>query len=269
MGGEPRREFIEVPNEGQTTLRADLDLSIGEVTMGLAEDGTLFQAEIDLPADGLAPAFSTATEETESGRQARVTLGLAGEPTGLRDLGGNLDWRIYLSPEHPLDLDLHLGAASADLEMAGIPLRRLTLKTGMAKARLGFGEPNAEPLRRMDVFAGVGEVDLDQLGNARFERMQFKGGVGRYRLDFSGDAMVPGAQAAVEVGIGKLDITLPEGLSVVLDAPSSRVSAVEVPAGLVTLGGGRYATPGAEADLGAFTLTIRTGPGRTRVVFAE
>ncbi|GAB5536779.1 MAG: hypothetical protein Rubg2KO_30280 [Rubricoccaceae bacterium] len=267
--GEPRREFVEMPDGGQATLRADLDLTIGEVTMGLAEEGTLFQAEIDLPADGFTPAFTSETEDTESGAQARVTLGLAGEPAGFRDLGGDLDWRIYLSPTHPLDLDLHLGAASADLELAGIPVRRLTLRTGVAAAELSFGEPNPEPLRRMDIFAGVGEVELDELGNARFERMQFKGGVGRYTLDFSGEAFVPGAEATVEVGIATLEITLPEDVPIVLDAPSSRISAVDVPAGLVTLGGGRYATPGAEEDLDAFTLTVRTGPGRTRVVFEE
>jgi len=267
--GEPRREFVEMTDGGQATLRADLDLTIGEVTMGIAEEGTLFQAEIDLPADGFTPAFTSDTEETESGSQARVTLGLAGEPAGFRDLGGDLDWRVYVSPMHPLDLDLHLGAASADLELAGIPVRRLTLRTGVAKTRIGFGETNAEPLRRMEVFAGVGELSLEQLGNARFERLQFKGGVGRYRLDFTGEAMVPGAQASLEVGIATLDITLPDGVPIVLDAPSSRISAVDVPAGLVTLGGGRYATPGADADLDAFILTVRTGPGRTRIVFAE
>lgn len=267
--GEPRREFVEVPDDGQATLRADLDLTLGEVTMGHAESGTLFQAEIDLPADGFAPAFTSTTETTESGPQALVTLGLAGEPAGLRDLGGDIDWRVYVSPELPLDLDLHLGAASADLELAGLLLRRLTLRTGVAATDLSFGEPNPEPLRRMDIFAGVGEVDLRQLGNARFERMQFKGGVGRYTLDFTGEAMVPGAEASVEVGIATLDITLPEGLPVVLDAPSSRVAAVDVPAGLVTLGAGRYATPGAEDNLDAFTLTIRTGPGRTRITMED
>ena len=267
--GEPRREFVEVKDEGQATVRADLDLTLGEVTMGVAEDGTLFQAEIDLPADGLMPAFSSDTEETESGAQARVTLGLAGEPARFRDLGGDLDWRIYLSPTHPLDLDLHLGAASADLELAGIPLRRLTLRTGVAKSELSFDEPNSESLRRMDIFAGVGELELNELGNARFERMTFKGGVGRYTLDFSGEAFVPGAEATVEVGVATLEITLPEGVPVVLDAPSSRVSSVEIPAGLVTLGGGRYATSGAESDVDAFRLTVRSGPGRTRIVVAE
>ncbi|MEO0558829.1 MAG: hypothetical protein AAF170_11670 [Bacteroidota bacterium] len=267
--GEPRREFVEVVDEGQTTLRADLDLTIGEVTLGHAEDGTLFQAEIDLPADGFAPAFSSTNETTESGPQARVTLGLASEPAGLRDLGGDLDWRLYFSPERPLDLDLHLGAASADLELAGIPLRRLTLQTGVAATDLSFDEPNLEPLRRMDVFAGVGEVELDELGNARFERLEFKGGVGRYTLDFTGEAIVPGAEARVEVGIATLEIALPEDVPIVLDAPSSRVSAVEVPAGLVTLGGGRYATPGAEDDLDAFTLIVRTGPGRTRITMED
>ena len=143
------------------------------------------------------------------------------------------------------------------------------LHAGVARTRLAFGAPNPEPLRLLDVKAGVGEVTLDELGNARFERLAFAGGVGRYRIDFSGDAVVPGAEASIEVGVATLDVVLPRGHPVVLDAPSSRVSAVEVPAGFVTLGDGRYATPGAEADRDALRLSIRSGPGRTRITFAD
>ena len=267
--GEMRRELVEMPDDGQTTVRADIDVALGNVTTGRAEAGTLFQAEIDLPADGLTHAFDATTTETESGPQARVTLGLAGEPTRFRDLSGDLDWRIYFAPDRPLDLSLDLGAASADLDLGGVPVRRMMLHAGVARTRLAFGEANPEPLRLLDVKAGVGEVTLDALGNARFERLAFAGGVGRYRLDFTGDAVVPGAEATVEVGVATLDIVLPRGVPVVLDAPSSRVSAVEVPAGFVTLGGGRYATPGADADRDALRLSVRTGPGRTRITFAD
>ena len=269
VAGEMRRELVEMRDDGQATVRADLKVALGNVTAGLAEEGTLFQAEIDLPADGLTHTFEATTTETESGPQAYVTLGLAGEPAGLRDLGGTLDWRLYFAPDRPLDLALDLGAASADLDLGGIPLRRMVLNTGVARTRLAFGEPNPEPLRLLDVTAGVGEVTLDGLGNARFERLAFAGGVGRYRLDFSGDALVPGAEATVEVGVATLDIALARGTPVVLDAPASRISAVEVPAGFVTLGGGRYATPGAEADRDALRLRVRSGPGRTRVTFAD
>ena len=266
---EPRRALVEVPDEGQATVRADLDLSIGTVTAGLAEAGTLFQAEVSLPADGLATDFEATTTETESGPQARIALGLAGETASLRDLGGALDWALYFAGDRPLDLDLDLGAASADLDLGGVPVRRLALRAGVARTRLAFGAPNPEPLRRLDVTAGVGEVTLEGLGNARFERLAFAGGVGRYRLDFSGAAPVPGAEATIEVGVATLDVVLPRGAAVVLDAPGSRVSAIDVPAGFVTLGGGRYATPGADTDRDALRLRIRSGPGRTRVAFAD
>ena len=267
--GEMRRELVEMADGGQATVRADLDVALGNVTAGRAEAGTLFQAEIDLPADGLTHTFDATTTETESGPQARVTLGLAGEPARFRDLGGTLNWRIYFAPDRPLDLSLDLGAASADLDLGGVPVRRLTLHAGVARTRLAFGAPNPEPLRLLDVTAGVGEVTLDGLGNARFERLAFAGGVGRYRLDFSGEAFVPGAEATVEVGVATLDLVLPRDAPVVLDAPSSRISSVEVPAGFVTLGDGRYATPGAEDDRDALRLRVRSGPGRTRVTFAE
>ena len=56
-----RRDLLEVPDRGEASVRADLDLGLGTVTVGEAEAGTLFQAEVALPVDGLRPTFETET----------------------------------------------------------------------------------------------------------------------------------------------------------------------------------------------------------------
>src|SRR5690606_14437461 len=103
----------------------------------------------------------------------------------------------------------------------------------------------------------------------RFRAFQFDGGVGDFVLDFSGDALVPGARARIDVGMASLRVLLPTGHPVRLDAPSTFVTRVDVPASLVSIGNGRWATPGAETDPEAFEIDIDAGPGQITVRFAE
>lgn len=265
-----RRELVEVRDAGEASVRADLDLGLGTVTVGRAEAGALFQAEVALPVDGLRPELETETVPTERGPQARLRLGLDGEAASPGDLDRTrgLAWRLLFSHRTPLDLSVRMGAAEADLDLTGVPLRRLTLVCGVARTTLRLTAPNRERAGDVEIQAGLSEFAGEGLGNLRFRRLRFEGGVGRFALDFRGAAPEPGAEAVVRIGVGELEVVLPAGVPVVVEAPGGRLSSVEMPAGFVTLGGGRYATPGAEADPDAFRLRLGSGPGRTRVRIA-
>lgn len=265
--GDVRRELVEVLQNGEASVRADLDLGLGTITVGEAEAGALFQAEVTLPLAGLVPELETETVATESGPQARIRLGLGGEAANPKELGETrgLVWRLLFSHQTPLDLSLELGATDADLDLTGVPLRRLRVVCGVGEARLHADTPTSERGADIEVKAGVSAFTGDGLGNLRFRRFRFEGGVGRFALDFRGAAPEPGAEASLKVGIGELDVVLPRGVPLVVEAPSGRLSSVELPAGLVTLGRGRYATPGAERDPDAFTVRISSGPGKVRV----
>lgn len=268
---ELRRDLLEVPDGGEASVRADLDLGLGTVSVGEAEPGTLFQAEVALPDDGLQTVFATERVATESGAQARVRLRLSGEAASPRDLDRTrgIAWRLLFSHKTPLDLSVQLGAAQADLNLTGVPLRRLAVVCGVGRADLRLDAPNPESAADVSVRAGVSEFTGTGLGHLRFRRFRFEGGVGRFALDFRGAPPEPGAEATLKVGVGEMTVVLPAGVPLVLEAPAGRLSAVEVPPGLVTLGQGRYATPGAEADADAFVVRIASGPGRVRVRFAE
>ena len=264
---EARRDLVEVLDDGQASVRADLSLGIGAVSVAEAEPGALFQAEVTLPPDGLTPTFSTETAPTESGPQARVRLGLGGEAASPRDLDETrgIAWRLLFSHQTPLDLSIELGAAQADLDLTGVPLRRLRVACGVGETRLRLSRPTDERGADVEVRAGVSAFAGTGLGNLRFRRFSFEGGVGRFALDFRGAPPEPGAEATLRVGVGRLTVVLPAGAPLVVVAPSGRLSSVDLPAGLVTLGQGRYATPGADRDPEAFTVRIASGPGRVRV----
>ena len=267
---EVRRDLVEVADGGEASVRADLDLGLGTVTVGEAERGTLFQAEVALPVDGLRAVLDTETVPTENGPQARVRLGLDGDAASPGDLERTrgLAWRLLFSHRTPLDLSVRMGAAEADLDLTGIPLRRLMLVCGVARTTLRLSAPNRERAADVEITAGVSEFTAEGLGHLRFRRLRFEGGVGRFALDFRGARPEPGAEASLRVGVGELDVVLPLGVPVVVEAPGGRLSAVELPAGLVTLGQGRYATRGAESNPDALVVRIAAGPGRVRVRLA-
>jgi hypothetical protein len=266
--GEPRRDLYDVPDDGQTAVEADVDIPLGSVRLGEAEAGSLFQAEVALPLDGLAPTFST---EPGDGGAVEVTLGMEHASASLDDLRRTpgIAWLLLLSHEKPLDLDLTLGAAEAELDLTGVPLRALDLTSGVARTRLAFREPNPETLAELDIEAGVNEFSATGLGHARFRRLRFEGGVGSFSLDFSGDARVPGARADITIGVASLDLVLPRDTPMVLTLPTSRVTSLRVPPDLDADGPGRYATSGALDDPDALQIHVDAGPGRVRVRWAD
>ena len=265
-GGPTVRSFFEVDRDGETRIEAELELALGRVTAARAEAGTLFQAEVDI-IEGLRPRF----EQTTQGGLAHIELGLEGGdmPLGrVRSSRANA-WRLYFSDQTPLNLTLSLGAADADLDFSGIPLERLDLDCGMAKAVIRFTEANPVVMERMTLEAGLTEFAVYGLGFARFERFEFDGGAGDFTLDFSGDAFQPGASAEIDVGMASLTVLLPIGQPVVLDAPSSFMTNVEVPSAFVRLGNDRWGTAGADTDRRAFRLDIDSGPGNVQVRLVE
>lgn len=264
---EARRDLVEVVDRGEASVRADLDLGLGRVTAGEAERGTLFQAEVAFPVDGLRAELQTETVPTEGGPQARVRLGLGGDAASPGDLDRTrgLSWLLLFSHRTPLDLSVRMGAAEADLDLTGVPLRRLAVVCGVAQTTLRLAGRNPERAAEVEIKAGVSAFTGLGLGHLRARRLRFEGGVGRFALDFRGARPEPGAEASLRVGVGELTVTLPAGVPLVVEAPGGRLSAVELPPGLVTLGRGRYATPGAERDADAFTVRIASGPGRVVV----
>src|SRR5690606_34948368 len=262
------RYFFELKDEGEAeAVEADLDIALGAVRVAPAEEDALFQAEVDLTSARLRPRF----EGDVAGGRARVALSLGGEEVSLRGVRatrGNT-WRLYFSERAPVALDLSLGAAEADLDFTGVPLSRLALDCGMARATLRFEAPNPTEMTRLAISAGLSNFEARGLGHARFAALDFEGGAGEFTLDFSGDALQPGATASVDVGMASLTLVLPAAHPVVLDAPASFMTHVEVPPALTKLGAGRWATAGAEADARALRIDVDAGPGTVRVRLAD
>ncbi|MFZ1729640.1 MAG: hypothetical protein WBQ23_08235 [Bacteroidota bacterium] len=128
-------------------------------------------------------------------------------------LNGNSSrtWYLSISDKVPIRFDITLGAGKASIDLTDIHVRDLQIDAGAGSVRLKMDKPNREEIGTVGIAAGVGSLRGTNLGNLRFQTLEFEGGLGEYVLDCSGD-LPNNARITTDVGIGSLTIVLPKGI---------------------------------------------------------
>ena len=168
--GEPLKVRLEVDagtlrvrrgDEARTVgLRVAYNPDVCDLDLDFDPDRNLLRVRLDVK--------SWFRQQKESGRDvARVEL----------DLPSAVD----------VEFRARTKASEADLELGGLRLTRLELKVLAGETRLRFGKPNLARLRRMKITEKVGELEVEKLGNARFEDGEISAGIGDLRVDLSGE----------------------------------------------------------------------------------
>jgi len=125
-------------------------------------------------------------------------------------------WDITLSNRYPVDLHIEMGACDLDIDLGGIPLKELDLDIGAASGVINFSKPNPIRLREIRIDAGVSAIEIENLGNANFEKLQFSGGIGSFEIDlrgeFEGESFLE-----FEIGLGSAEIIVPKGVGVQIE----------------------------------------------------
>ena len=113
----------------------------------------------------------------------------------------------------PIDLDLEFGAVKADIDLAGLALTDLDLSAGASESLITVSEPNPVPMGTASFEAGAAEFHVTQLGNLNAERIEVDAGVGSITLGFGG-RWKQDARVSIDMGLGSLELRIPEGLGV-------------------------------------------------------
>jgi len=192
-----------------------------------------------------------------------LDLRVKGRRKGLFYSRRKKNWlNLKLNPTVPIDLDLNMGACESSIDLSGLRISMLELSTGASEVDIYFDEFNKEPLSKMEVNAGVGELKVSNLGNANCQRLIFKGGIGEYELDFSGQWQ-DDCQAEVKIGIGEISLKLPRYLGVKLIASKSFLSTLDLD-GFVKEGDVYYSQDYNQAEY-HLTLRVKAGIGEVNV----
>ena len=152
----------------------------------------------------------------------QLTLGMSHANMGwraLRAMKNNDAGRmtVGLNPAVPMDLDLELGGAQAEVELGGMRIKNLNLKIGLAGSRVNFESPNLTEMEALNLDVGLGGVDFQNLGNANVAEIHISGGMDGINLDF-GDRVMRDVKINADVAFGGLKIQLPSSVGVTIQS---------------------------------------------------
>jgi Cell wall-active antibiotics response 4TMS YvqF len=195
----------------ETRLAARLEYAAGNLRLGPSETGELYRMDLSYDNDRFVPL-----SDFDATRGA-VVLGLraAGE-AGVRVVSKNQLEQVAavaFSPRVDLSLDVTLGAVNAEVELGGLRVSSLAVKTGASRSLVQFSRPNLRRCRRAQFSAGAAELTVIGLGNSRCDEIEFDGGMGKVTLDFSG-AWTSSSRVQVKMAVGELTLRLPRKVGV-------------------------------------------------------
>ena len=149
------------------------------------------------------------------GETLKVTIGqgLGSQiPLGKHDEYANA-WDIELARTLPLDLGIDMATGTANLDLTGLALDKLSVTSGSTDLLVAFGLLNPQPLGSLKLTTGTGTIVATGLGNANFDTLSVLGGTGKVDLDFSG-SFHRSALADIKTGVGAITVRVPANVGV-------------------------------------------------------
>jgi hypothetical protein len=192
--------------QGDDAVRVNVEYGAGRLTVGAIDEGLLYRMNLRYDEDAFEPVAELDGD--------RLRLGVESVRRNVRTRGrqsGRLD--LELARGVPMDLDLEFGAVRADIDLGGLVLTGLDLSTGASQSIVDVSEPNRGSMSTASFEVGAAEFTARHLGNLNAERIDVDAGVGSLMLWLTGE-WERDAQVSIDMGLGSLELMVPEGLGV-------------------------------------------------------
>jgi len=110
----------------------------------------------------------------------------------------------------PIDLSLNVSMGESRIDLGGLTLSDLGLELSMGNHEVDFREPVADGITRLRLNARMGNVRVENLGNARAKSVDASGSMGNLTVDLGGDWR-PGAEAELSFtqSMGEVRVNVP------------------------------------------------------------
>jgi hypothetical protein len=193
-------------------IAAHIDYAAGKLDLRPATGSALYHVTTRYDADQTDPVtrFDTASRVLSLGVHLRSMHMSGGDHED--DAGSML---AELNSAVPMDLSLDLGAVEADLQLGGLHLTDLSLRSGAADVTARFNQPNRGTLRTMTLQVGAAQVKLMDVANAGVSRIVAEVGAGSLSIDLGGTlARDVDITATLAVGGLTLNVSPDEGVFV-------------------------------------------------------
>jgi hypothetical protein len=235
----------------QPPLRAVLEFGAGRVLVRASTGRMLYDAKLRYDAERFTPVHQY-QPRTGQLRLGLESVGRAGIRVTSRNQLEQVA-RFEFAPEVPLSLEAALGASEAVLDLGGLTLTDLLVRSGATRGTIDFTSTTLGECRQATLAVGAGELLAMRLANAGCARVRVDGGIGRAVLDFSG-TWRRDVQVEAALAMGTLTLRIPRGTGVQITAERFLTRlAID---GLVR-DGDRWQTPGFAEATRKLSLDLR------------
>ena len=215
-------QFSE-PVGAATSARVRIDFSVGESTVtalsaseNLIEADLTYVGEVELKATGEQQKVVHLSQGAGAAEWFRSAFGWIGS-------GQRLRWDIALTPNIPLELDLHGGAGRSTLDLSALQLTGMNMGAGAGEfvLQLPGGKYNAR------YSGGVGRSSISVPSGADID-LTVSSGAGEVNLDIKDGAAL---NTRISGGVGQCNVSVPGGAAVRLEARTG-IGSINAGAGL-------------------------------------
>jgi len=222
--GEMVTEEKEVVLTDEEALDIEIEFGLGELFIDAGDPDKAVRLEGEYDDE----RFKYDYDYRINNREGRLYFDISAESGNWHNRHVDNEWRFGFTDRIPIELNVDIGAASCEMRLGGLSVRRLWLDIGAADCSISFEELNGCELEKIVIDAGASSVTLEELGNARFRMIEFDGGVGSSDIDFSGKFDFD-AEADISIGMGSVDIIVPEHIGVRIYAEDTFLSSIDIP----------------------------------------
>jgi hypothetical protein len=244
---EPRAAQVELGYPEEQPARLKLEIPFGTIDLKPGAGGSIVSGHVVYNIAELKPVYSVKGRTVRIRQDYRVLLPIEGRNR----------WEMNLGTAEPYGLELKAGAASAEIDLSGVPLNDLSVESGAGELRVYFNDVNPTKIVQGSFQAGAGKVVVDGLLNANIENLKVKSGAGQTKLYFTGGPLTTSGSVRVDTGVGEVVLVLDSSAPVRVQT-STGLGSTDADEGLIKRGGG-YETE-AYADA-AVKLDIRVSSG--------
>ncbi len=193
---------------------ATLDFGAGAVRVGSAASN-LYRMQLRYDADRYKPMqqYDPRTGILRVGLESIGKGGMRVTSRSQLDQTGEFTFARTV----PLSLSANLGASEATLNLGGLTLTDLTVRSGASRATVAFATPTRGECRHATFTVGAGDIDISGLAHAGCREVHLDGGIGRATLDFGG-TWKRDVRVTVGMSMGVVTLRIPRGTGVRLDA---------------------------------------------------
>lgn len=179
-------------------------------------------------------------QEVDKGVGEKITYQVMGNETNSPT---DKFWKIYLTDSKPYSLDLSYGLGNANVDLSGLSIDKLKIKTGSADVNVGYstGESNQVEMDTFYVKVDMGSLTVKNISLSRSKMVVAEVGFGNILLDFNDKPLVR-YKVIGSVGAGNMTIMLPsEEIPVLVTINESWLCSVNLCKGLKKIGNNTFA----------------------------